>query len=298
MNRHIVKLDINKKILLAYLKEDMNLSSRKAKNLLEKGIRINGKKAYGDSILKDGDLLFIEQDIRIDNIIPQKMELIILYEDDYILAVDKPPFMVVHPTKTHMEGTLANGVRHYFNENNIQEPVRFFNRIDMNTSGIVIIPKSSQAHSLMDRYSADTMEKKYIAVVSGILKDKKGRIELPVSNQSDSEGKRYVCDEGSFAVTEYKVLEEYENASLLSVIIKTGRTHQIRVHMSSMGHPLLGDILYGGYDAKIKRQALHASELDFIHPVNGEHIAIKSHLPSDILKLLENLKETHLIEGL
>lgn len=292
MKNHIVKLGMSKKTLIAYLKEDMYLSSRRAKALMGKGIQINGKKAYGDSRLKDGDLLIIEEeDLQKDNIVPQKMKISILYEDDDILAVDKPPYMVVHPTKNHKGETLANGLRYYFDENNINEPVRFFNRIDMNTSGIVIIPKSSQIHSLMDRYSADSLEKKYLAVVSGIPKNKKGRIESFVSDHPDEVGKRYVSDEGKFAVTEYEVLEAYTSASLLAISIKTGRTHQIRVHLSGLGHPILGDILYGGDDDRIKRQALHASELSFTHPVKNERMVIKSQLPSDILLLLKGLKE-------
>lgn len=292
MKKHIVKLGMIKKSLLAYLKEDMNLSSRKAKSLLERGIQINSKKAYGDSKLTDGDFLILEEaNCHRDNTIPQKMNLSFLYEDDYILAVDKPPYMVVHPTKTHLEGTLANGIRYYFDEKNIKEPVRFFNRIDMNTSGIVIIPKSSQAHSLLDRYSADSMEKKYTAVVSGILKNRTGRIELPVSNQSDTEGKRFISPDGNFAITEYEVLAEYAGvASLLSVSIKTGRTHQIRVHLSNLGHPILGDSLYGGDDTIIKRQALHASEIEFSHPIDKSHVTIKSGLPKDLASLIKSLK--------
>ncbi|MCQ1528165.1 RluA family pseudouridine synthase [Lutispora saccharofermentans] len=291
MKNHIVKLGMSRKSLIAYLKEDMDLSSRGAKALLGRGIQINGKKAYGDSRLKDGDLLLIEEDLKKDNIAPQKMEIDILYEDDDIVAVDKPPYMVVHPTKNHKKGTLANGLRYYFDEKDINEPVRFFNRIDMNTSGIVIIPKSSRIHSLMDRYSAGSLEKKYMAVVSGIPKNKKGRIESLISDHPDEAGKRYLSDEGKFAVTEYEVLEEYASASLLALSIKTGRTHQIRVHLSGLGHPILGDTLYGGDDARIKRQALHASELSFTHPVRDERIAIKSQLPSDILMLLKGLKE-------
>lgn len=291
MKKHIVKLGNDKKILLAYLKEDMNLSSRKAKSLLGMGILVNGKKAYGDTRLKDGDtILFEDENLNKDKTTPQKMNISILYEDDHILAVDKPPYAVVHPTKTHKEGTLANGIRYYFDEQNISEPVRFFNRIDMNTSGIVIIPKNSNVHSLMDRYSSYNMNKKYIAVVAGIPRDKNGRIDLPLSNQSDYRGKRYIDNDGSAAITEYRVLEEYNDASLMSVTIKTGRTHQIRVHLSSIGHPLLGDTLYGGDDTSIKRQALHAFELDFIHPVSKLHISIKSKLPEDILELLEKLR--------
>ncbi|SHI60615.1 RluA family pseudouridine synthase [Lutispora thermophila] len=290
MKTHVVKLKANRKTLSAYLKEDMNLSSRKAKKLLKDGIAVNNKKAYGDMKLKDGDILYIEEDKSRDNILPEKMEISVLYEDEHILAVNKPPYMVIHPTKTHMEGTLANGIRFYFDERGIEEPVRFFNRIDMNTSGIVLIAKSSQAHSLLDRYSAKTMEKKYIAIVSGHIEKKEGRISLPISNEADQEGRRNISDQGSLAITDYKVLEEFESSSLISVSIITGKTHQIRVHFSSIGNPLLGDRLYGGENDMIDRQALHASELNFLHPIYKKPISIKADLPNDMLLLLKMLK--------
>mgnify|MGYP003881016479 CR=1 FL=1 len=290
VRKHVVKLQANRKTLLAYLKEDMDLSSRKAKKLLDKGIRINDKKAYGDTKLKDGDILLIEENLIRDNVAPEMMELSIIYEDDSILVVNKPPYLLIHPTSNHTNGTLANGIRYYFDMKGISEPVRFFNRIDMDTSGIVVVAKNSQTHSLLDRYSAKTMVKKYLAVVSGIPSEKSGKIELPISNKSDSEGRRYISDEGKLAVTEYQVLEEYKEASLVSIIIKTGKTHQIRVHFSSMGYPLLGDKLYGGADDNIRRQALHASELIFLHPINKKHISIKAQLPSDMIMLIQKLR--------
>lgn len=290
MKKHIVKLQANRKTLLAYLKEDMELSSRKAKKLLERGIKVNDKKAYGDTKLKDGDILLIEEDMVRESVTPEMMEISIIYEDDDILAINKPPYLLVHPTSNHPDGTLANGIRYYFDMKGINEPVRFFNRIDMDTSGIVVAAKNSQAHSLFDRYSAKTMVKKYLAIVSGILTDKSGKIEFPISDKSDSEGRRYISNEGKPAITEYQVLEEYEEASLVSIIIKTGKTHQIRVHFSSIGHPLLGDKLYGGADDHIKRQALHASELDFLHPINKNYMSIKAPLPSDMLMLIQKLR--------
>lgn len=290
MKKHIVKLSENKKTLLAYLKEDMYLSSRKAKKLLSMGIKVNDRKAYGDTKLKDGDILVWEEDISGDYIEPQAMELSIIYEDEYILAVNKPPNLLIHPTKNNLVGTLANGIRYYFDTKGITEPVRFLNRIDMNTSGIVVVAKSSQAHSLLNRNSAKTMEKKYLAVVSGILSDKCGSIRLPISDDWDEEGRRYVSDKGKPAVTEYEVLEEYEEASLVSIIIRTGKTHQIRVHFSSIGHPLLGDMLYGGTDDNIKRQALHAWQLNFLHPISRNSISLKAELPSDMQILLKKLR--------
>lgn len=300
MKKHTVIIKNNEKILIAYLKEDMNLSSRKAKNLLKDGlIKLNDKKAYGDSRIKSGDVLYIyEKEKHGDNIIPQEMPLSVLYEDEFMMAVDKPPAISVHPTGKNNKDTLANGIRYYFDMNNIYEPVRFYNRLDMNTSGIVLIPKDAQTHSLLDRVSSNTMIKKYLAVVMGIPKDKKGIIDKPLSDHGDDEGRRYISDEGKHAITEYEVVEAYANASLLNVCIKTGRTHQIRTHLSSIGHFIIGDSLYGSCTSLIGRQALHAFLLEFLHPVDNRYITINSPLPKDMGKLIQILKGESKIEGL
>lgn len=300
MKKHTVIIKNNEKILIAYLKEDMNLSSRKAKNLLKDGlIKLNDKKAYGDSRIKSGDVLYIyEKEKHGDNIIPQEMVLSILYEDEFMMAVDKPPAISVHPTGKNNKDTLANGIRYYFDMNNIYEPVRFYNRLDMNTSGIILIPKDGQTHSLLDRVSSTTMIKKYQAVVMGIPKDNKGYINKPISNDTDEKGRRFISDKGKHAITEYKLIEIYPNSTLLDVFIKTGRTHQIRIHMSSIGHPIIGDSLYGECTPLIGRQALHASVLEFLHPINNQYITINSPLPKDIKQLIQNLKGETKIERL
>ena len=300
MKKHTVVIKNNEKILIAYLKEDMNLSSRKAKSLLKDGfIKLNDKKAYGDSRIKSGDVLYIyEKEKRGDNIIPQEMPLSILCEDEFMMAVDKPPGMPVHPTGENNKDTLANGIRYYFDMKDIHEPVRFYNRLDMNTSGIVLIPKDAQTHSLIDRVSSNTMMKKYLAIVMGVPEEKKGIIVKPLSAHADDEGRRYISDEGKHAITEYEVVEVYPSASLLNVCIKTGRTHQIRIHLSSIGHPIIGDSLYGGCTSLIGRQALHASLLKFLHPVNNRYITINSPLPKDMEQLIKILKGETKIERL
>ena len=216
---------------------------------------------------------------------------------NFLMAVDKPPFIPVHPTRSNKD-TLANGIRYYFDMNNIEEPVRFYNRLDMNTSGIILIPKDGQTHSLLDRVSSTTMIKKYQAVVMGIPKDNKGYINKPISNDTDEKGRRFISDKGKHAITEYKLIEIYPDSTLLDVFIKTGRTHQIRIHMSSIGHPIIGDSLYGGCTPLIGRQALHASVLEFLHPINNQYITINSPLPKDIKQLIQNLKGETKIERL
>lgn len=294
MNNRLVSVRNNKKMMIAYLKEDMGLSSRRSKNLIKKGaVLLNGKKAYGDSIVKSGDFIqILFDDVQKDNLLPKDINLFILFEDDCLMVVDKPPFISMYPTKVrNADNTLANGIRYYFDKNGIDEPVRFYNRLDMNTSGAVLIPKDGQTHSLLQRFSTDTIIKKYRAVVKGIPKNSEGIINDPISNAKNKTGKRSIVTSGIKAITEYKIVEEYSNASLLDVVIKTGKTHQIRVHLSNIGHPIIGDSLYGEKTQLLNRQALHASTLKFLHPYSKKQIEINSHLPSDISKLIEVLKE-------
>ena len=293
MIKHTVKITNNKKLMIAYLKEDMNLSSKKAKNLLRDGaIFLNNKKAYGDSAVRNGDIVQIfQQKNQRDKIIPQEMPLTILYEDEYLLAIDKPHSMTMYPIKDKREkDTLANGIRYYFDLKEINEPVRFYNRLDMNTSGIILIPKDSQTHSLLYRLSSETMTKKYKAVVKGIPREVHGFITKPISEFADKVGKRAVSDGGREALTEYRISEVYPDSTLLDVFIKTGRTHQIRAHLSFIGHPIIGDSLYGEKSTLIGRQALHAQELEFLHPYANKRIKIISSLPKDIKELIESSK--------
>ena len=298
MEKQVILLK-RSKMLIAYLKEDMRFSSRRAKKLLkDSAITLNGKKAYGDSIIKNGDKLVINEAIKTDSILPENMNLSILYEDAYFIAIDKPPFILVYPRGKDEKGTLANGIRHYFDIKGIKEPVRFFNRLDMNTSGIVIIPKDSQTHSLLDRISASSMVKGYKAVINGALKSPEGVIGKSISKMANDEGKRYIDSNGLYAFTEYFLVENYPSASLIDVRIKTGRTHQIRVHLSSIGHFIIGDKLYGRASPYIERQALHANILEFKHPVTNKYITINSELPDDIISLLRIIKGEKNLEDL
>ena len=293
------KINISKnfnKTMIAFLKEDMEFSGRSAKKLLKNSlVLLNNKRAYGDTRIKGGDIIHIlGAEKKEDYIVPQNLKLSILFEDEFILIVDKPPFMSMLPGKTN-EGTLANGVRYYFDQNNIKEPVRFYNRLDMNTSGIVLVPKDSQTHSLLDRYSSETIVKKYQAVVLGIPKVGSGIIKKPISMVADEKGKRIVTDRGKPAITKYTLVETFKNSSLLDIHLKTGRTHQIRIHLSSIRHPIIGDTLYGVNTKFIGRQALHSYKLEFFHPIQKQGVIIESPLPEDMKKLISILKEKYIV---
>ncbi|MCK9216850.1 MAG: RluA family pseudouridine synthase [Firmicutes bacterium] len=296
MDKQIKVPDGLNKTMIAFLKENMNFSGRKTKRLLKDGlVLLNNKKAYGDSKIKDGDIIcFLKQKAKSDYIFPQKMPLSILFEDEYLLIIDKAPFISMLPSKVY-GCSLANGIRYYFDQNNIKEPVRFYNRLDMNTSGIVMIPKDGQTHSLLERYSSKTIIKKYQVVVSGIPRVKNGIINKPISVDADERGERYITNKGKDAITKYTLIEAFPNSSLLDIQIETGRTHQIRIHMNSIGHSVIGDILYGVKTQLIKRQALHAYRLVFLHPIKKQSLTIESPLPEDMKELISALKKKHIL---
>lgn len=222
-----------------------------------------------------------------DYISAENIPLDVLYEDEYLLAVNKPADMVVHPSSYHLNGTLANGVKYYLNNN---KKIRPINRLDRDTSGIVLFAKNEYIQECMKQ--ENTMQKEYLTILTGLLDEKFGTINAPIARKPDSIMERIIDESGQDAITHYKVLEECTSTkpplSLVQVKLETGRTHQIRVHFAYKGNSILGDTLYGLETNLINRQALHAWRLSFIHPISKEQITIEAPLPEDIKKVLEN----------
>lgn len=281
--------------LRQYLKNVQKLSSRLIKySAREKKIVVNDKVQKLNYIIHTGDVIKVDiQKEESQDINPEEMKLEIAYEDTDLVIVNKPPFMVVHPTKSYQHGTLANGLLYYFKQNGENCIVRLVSRLDMNTSGLIIVAKNQYSHMAMARdMKKYDFEKSYMAVVHGNLKDKEGVINLPIYRPSDDTIKRVVDDRGQESITCFNVLKSYNGGDLVKLTLKTGRTHQIRVHLSHLGHPIFGDTLYGNEndDDFIKRQALHAYRLSFKHPRTGKRIEIESELPDDIKELIQKLK--------
>lgn len=276
-----------------YLKEKCGLSGRFIKSAYkELRIYVNGKKIKTSYVLEKGDVIKIKVDKdESQNIEPEKMDLHIVYEDEYLLIVDKPPFMVVHPTKSHQNGTLSNGIMYHFRETNQDCIVRLANRLDMNTSGLVMIVKNQYAHMKISEFMSNNLIKKeYKAVVHGHLKNKKDTINEPIGRPTMDSIERVVMVGGLESITHYELESQFEKGALLKVNLETGRTHQIRVHLSHIGNPIFGDILYGNEDNEfISRQALHAYRLCFPHPVSGEEIDVKCDIPDDMKDLCDKL---------
>ncbi|MGL5507062.1 MAG: RluA family pseudouridine synthase, partial [Paraclostridium sp.] len=208
------------------------------------------------------------------------------------IMVNKPPFMVVHPTKSHYDNTIANGVTDYIVKKNEKVKIRFVNRLDMNTSGLVIVAKNAYTHhTLSVDMGENKIEKTYITVVKGNVKEEFGTINQPIYRQEEDSIKRVIDDRGQESITHYKVIERLKDATVLEVKLETGRTHQIRVHMEFIGHGIIGDELYGYVDETlINRQALHAYSLEFRQPRTKEKLIFKAEIPNDIKELIEKLK--------
>ena len=275
--------------LKSELLDKMNISVRMLCSIKkEKSVTVNGKYVPMHTMVCGTDIIKIELPHESNEYEAQQMGIEVLYEDFDLLVVEKPFGMVVHPTRNHLENTMLNALKYYFDENGIKSKVRFVNRLDRDTSGILIVAKNAYAHSVLTKdTSMWEMHKKYIAVVEGKL-DESGTIRLPIIKSEDGI-RRMVDENGQECVTHYRTIKSNERASFVELELETGRTHQIRVHMSAMGHPIFGDELYGGNLDLIERQALHCIELGFYSPRLEKEIRVKTKLHDDITELLMKL---------
>lgn len=252
---------------------------------VNKSSMINDKYCNLETKLKENDKLTFIIDEEID-FICDDIDIEIVYEDDYLLIVNKPANIIIHPDDKSKGGTLVNLVSNYYKKNNINRKVRFLHRIDKETTGLVLFAKDflSEAILLQD-IEKHIVQRKYLAFVEGKLNKKEGTIIANIKEDRHVNGKMCVFKDGKEAITKYKVIQEYKDYSLVEFILQTGRTHQIRVHSSFINHPLLGDVLYGGNCLHINRVALHSYEITFTHPISKKVITIKKDLPLDMEKL-------------
>lgn len=302
MLNEVVKQDYDNTKIKLYLKDIMGLSSRFLKKAgKENRVYVNGKPVFMNYIIKSGDKIEVDlQREETQDIQGEDIEIEVIYEDEDILVVNKRPFMVVHPTKNYTTGTLANGIINYFEKTNQNCIVRLVSRLDMNTSGLIIIGKNQFAHMrLSDEMKTERFEKRYLALVHGNLKVKEGTINKPIYRDQEKTIARVIDQRGKESITHYRVIESFNNADLVECLLETGRTHQIRVHMQSIGHPIFSDELYAKEffeeDEKIiKRQALHAYGLDFYSPRTEKKLVLRAELPYDFkeaINYIDNLKK-------
>ena len=274
-----------------YLREVHGYSRRIIKTVKFEGgeIVVNGQPQTVMYCLAEGDTLtitFPPEKIGA-GLVPEDLEISIVHEDDDIIVIDKAPGMATIPSFHHPSGTVANGILAHYVKNNIPYTIHVVTRLDRDTSGLVLIAKHRYSHSLLaDSQQTGKVGRKYMAIVEGVIGQEKGIIDAPIGRKEGSIIERTVTKTGKKAITRYKVLEQFQQYTLVEIKLETGRTHQIRVHFSHIGHPLAGDDLYGGSQKLIDRQALHCYEIEFEHPFTKEKMQLHSELPNDILQLM------------
>ena len=252
---------------------------------------VNGNFTYLTARGKEGELLSVQLFSNEETNIPgENLPLTILYEDQYLLAVNKPVGQVVHPTHRYLTNTLGNAVIGYWERQGEHRLYRPIHRIDRNTSGVVVIAKNQFAHQqLAWQLERGQIHKRYFGFVQGIMRENQGTIADPIGFAPDSFIKRQINPGGLPARTLFRVLRRYPQATFVEFILETGRTHQIRVHCEGIGHPLLGDDLYGGDTTFLPRQALHSSIYAFLHPATGLPLVIRAPFPEDLKDLVKKL---------
>jgi 23S rRNA pseudouridine1911/1915/1917 synthase len=292
---YIVGPESEGKTVKYILKNKLELSERLVRKLKYSSmIFLNSKSVFVNAQVSAGDCVeaHIGADEDTGDVIPENIEIDIIYEDDCLLAVNKEPDMVVHPTFNHPSGTVANAVMHHMTSKGVHSKIRPVSRLDRDTSGIIIFAKNPFVQeALIKQMNSKAFVKNYIGVVNGNLPNLKGTIDLPISRKPGSIMLRQVSEEGSDSVTHYEVLEQLSSACYVKFVLETGRTHQIRVHCQAIGHPLVGDTLYSDIPTSlINRQALHSYRTVFIHPASGKELELTAPLPADMETLLEALR--------
>ena len=274
------------------LKQKFKISARLQHKLItSKQIFLNGNQADSRIAPQINDVITVNLDFNeeSENIIPTPIPLNIIYEDEALLILDKPAGIAVHPSISHYTDSLANGVKYYFDTIGLKRKIRPVNRLDLNTSGLIVFAKNEYVQEcLIQQMQTNEFKKEYLAIVHGIFENVQGTINLPIARKENSIIERCISENGQEAITHYEVLKTSNDLSLVHCILQTGRTHQIRVHMSAIGHSLVGDTLYGSdFSAPITRQALHSYKISFIHPISHQIVSFTSELPDDIKSSIE-----------
>ena len=284
MKKYIIEPEYHGYKVGDYLKEVLGYSSRSMRKI---DIFLNGKKVKPNKKVRKLNRLLVKEHNKGTNILPIKMDLDIVYEDNNLIILNKEPYLIVHPTKKKVDKTLAHGIVYYMKEKTGEITVpRFFNRLDMNTSGLIVVAKNGHAQAFLQNKEKAKVKKYYQTIVRGIVKEDEFTIEESIGRVGESLKRELLTVEegGQTAKTGVKVLKRMsdQNLTLLEVELFTGRTHQIRIHLSSMGHPILGDELYGGMIDGVKRQLLHAYKLIFTNPETGKDETVITSLPEDM----------------
>ena len=282
-----------------YLIDKLDLSRSKIQEMIKQDlITVNDKKVKNSYQLRCGDVIKVLGKLNYEtDIVPEDIKLDIVYEDDDVMVINKPSGMVVHPSFGHYTNTLVNGLLYHTNNlssENGEERPGIVHRIDKDTSGLIVVAKNNKAHNFLAEQLKDkTLSRKYLALVEGRINHDTGTIDAPIGRDVNDRKKMAVTDvNAKEAITYFKVLERYKNASLIECILNTGRTHQIRVHMNYIKHPIINDPVYGNKKNTTDfGQMLHAKELTFIHPSTKKKMTFTADAPKEFYNLLEKYKD-------
>ena len=298
MKKELIVESEEQKRIDAYISENTEYSRTAVQRLIEEEkITVNGKKEKASYKVQNGDRIEIEEEpAREIKLKAQDIPLQILYEDKDIIVVNKPKGMVVHPANGNPDGTLVNAVMAICKDSlsGIGGEIRpgIVHRLDKNTSGAIIIAKNDKAHiNLSEQLKNHEIKKTYIALVRGVVKENNATINMPIGRSKKDRKKMDVDKNGKEAITHFKVLKRYKDCTLLEINIETGRTHQIRVHLSHIGYPIIGDEVYsnGKNKRNIEGQCLHAKSLDFKHPITGKNMHIEAPIPEYFENIIKEL---------
>ena len=286
-----------------YLMEELDYSRSKVQRMIESNdILVNDRSVKNSYTLKIGDNIYINDEYSEEvDIVPEDIKLDIVYEDDYLLVVNKPSGMVVHPAVGNTSGTLVNGLMYHCNNNlsSVNGSVRpgIVHRIDKDTSGLLVVAKNDEVHNhLAKQIGEKSVVRKYVSLVNGVINEDTATIDAPIGRDVNNRKKQAVTDINSKeAITHFRVLERLNNATLIECKLETGRTHQIRVHLSYIGHSVVNDPTYGKrkMDDNAFGQMLHAKTLGFIHPVTNKYMEFNAEVPDKFNEILEKYRNNN-----
>lgn len=277
-----------------YLAEVMEVSrSQVTKMIKAKEVLVNDKVVKPGFMLKENDVIVVNH-VDEEGVKPEKMDLDIVYEDDDVIVVNKANGVVVHPGAGNHSGTLVNGLLYHTKLSDVNGDVRpgIVHRIDAYTTGLLMIAKNNRAHEILAKELAEKKTyRKYVALVWGVIESDTGEIDAPIGRSKNDRKKMAVRADGKEAITHFKVLKRYDKATLIELRLETGRTHQIRVHMNYIGHPVVNDPVYGNRKLfNDTGQCLHAKELGFVHPTTGKYMQFDSALPECFTNILKKFE--------
>ncbi|MGL4589147.1 MAG: RluA family pseudouridine synthase, partial [Mycoplasmatales bacterium] len=283
-----------------YIAEKLEIPRAQVSKLIDKEqVLVNQQPVKANTKVNIGDEIEVNLEYQMEvEITAEDIQIDVVYEDDDVIVINKPSGMVVHPGHGNYTGTLVNGLMYHFQTlSDVNGDTRpgIVHRIDKDTSGLLVVAKNNEAHNhLAEQFSKHTIRRQYIALVHGVVKEKSAKIDAPIGRSQYDRTKMAVTDKNSkHAVTNFEVIKRYDEYTLIRCILETGRTHQIRVHLKYINHPLVGDPAYGPKSTlDVLGQALHAELLGFIHPTTNEYMEFKAELPTYYQAILDKLKVT------